>query len=156
MPSLITGDARTAYENAREDVFLTFAREFIVFKTPQVTIIDSNTNYNYTYGTQPEGQGTTDYVNYTVQSGIFSGCIQYRDHLDRFFSNPQGSRDENFRIVTDGRWCRLKVYKTDFDNYIKDSQVIQLDGKNFSIFEPERPHGLFSPRYYTLYLELQN
>jgi len=156
MPSLLTAAQISGAEALRDMGFDTWTREFVVYKTPQVTIIDSDTNYNYSYGTQPEGQGTTDYTNYTIQSGIFSGCIQYADTLEKLFNNPQGSRNENLRIVMDNGWARLKVKKADFDNYIKDSEDFLLDGKNFAIFRTERPHGLFQPKYYTLYLQYKN
>jgi hypothetical protein len=156
MPSLLTAAQISGAEALRDAAFDTWARAFVIYKTPQITIIDSNTNYNYTYGTQPEGQGTTDYVNYTIQSGMFSGCIQYSDTLEKIFSNPQGAQSENLRIVMDKGLVRLKVKKADFDNYIKDSQSFLLDGKTFTLFRTERPHGLFQPRYYTLYLQYQN
>jgi hypothetical protein len=156
MPSLLTTGEKAELEAIREDGFLTWARPFVWFKTPQTIIIDSNTNYNFSYGIQPEGVGNTDYVSYDIQSGIFSGCIQYDNRLNQIFSNPQGSRNENFRITMDKTIVRLKVHKEDYDNFLKDTQSLTLDSKQYTIVDPPRPHGLFSPKYYTLYLEAQN
>lgn len=156
MPSLLSAAQISGAESLRDDIFSTFAREFVCYKTPQLTIIDSNLNYKYSYGIQPEGVDGIDYTAYNIQSGTFSGVVQYGDNLRRFFSNPQGVKNEDFRVVIDLGLARLKIRKADFDNYIKDTQSIILDGKNFSIAKTERPHGLFSPKYYTLYLQFQN
>lgn len=156
MPSLLTTGEKAELETIREDSFLTWAREFVWYKTAQTTIIDSDTNYKFSYGIQPEGVGDTDYASYNIQSGSFSGCIQYNNRLDQIFSNPQGSRNENFRITMDKTIVRLKVHKEDYDSFLKDTQTLTLDSKQYAIKDPPRPHGLFSPKYYTLYLEQQN
>lgn len=156
MASLLTAQQISGAEALRQGGFDTYARQFVCFRTPTLTIIDQNLDYQYSYGLQPEGVDETDHISYTVQSGMFSGVVQYDNILNKLFSNPQGSRQENFRVVMDNGFARLKVLKEDYDNYIKDSQNIQLDGYNFTIFRTPRSHGVFAPKYYTLYLQFQN
>jgi hypothetical protein len=156
MASLFNAQQVSGLEAALSAVHDTYALPYVWYKTPQMTIIDSNMNYKFSYGIQPEGVGENDYVSYNIQSGIFSGVIQYADTLDKLFSNPQGSRGENFRITMDAGWVRLKVRKEDFDNFLKDTQTLMFDDRQFTIFRTERPHGIFAPKYYTLYLQYQN
>lgn len=156
MPNLITGAEREAYEAARDDVFSTFARPIVVYKVDNMVILNSDLNYKYSYAIEPESMGSTDYVSYNIQSGIISGVVKYENQLDKYFSNPQGSRKENFDITTAAGLVRMKIRQADFDTYLKNSTSVVFDDKNFSIFRTERPHGLFSPKYYTLYLQFQN
>lgn len=155
--NLITGQFKDNVEAARDNVFDTFSREILVWKTPAKTILSSDENYSFSYDNPDyDNLNTTDLVTYSGISGSFMACIQYDKSLDRIFSNPKGSRDENFPITTDDGMVRLKVKSGDYNSFIKDTVNIQFDGYGFRIFRTERPHGLFSPKYYTLYLKFEN
>lgn len=157
MANLITGQFRRNLESARDDVFDTFSRELTCFKTPEKTILDTSENYSFSYDAPDySNDNAVDLVSYSGISGKFQTCIQYDKSLERLFANPQGSRPENFRIIMDDGMVRLKVKSGDYNDFIKDSVNIQFDGYQFEIFNTERPHGLFSPKYYTLYLKFRN
>lgn len=156
MSSLFTAAQQSGLESLRDAVFDTFARPIVAYRVENMTVLNSDLNYKYSYGLQPESIGGTDYTSYNIQSGVISGVIKYDNTLDKLFSNPQGSRDENFRVVTDAGFVRVKIRQADFETYIKNSTSIVFDGKNFSLYRTERPHGVFTPRYYTLYLQYQN
>ena len=47
---------------------------------------------------------------------------------------------------------RLKVDAVGY-SYLKETKRVELDGRLFTISSDERPHGLFSPQYYTFYLK---
>jgi hypothetical protein len=47
---------------------------------------------------------------------------------------------------------RVKVNKDGYD-FLKGAKRCELDGRIFTISSDERPHGLFSPKYYTFYLK---
>ncbi len=155
MPNLVSASLKSSLEQARDNVFDSFSRPLVAWKTPAKTILSTDTNFYYSYE-GPDYQNDTDLVEYTPVSGTFQACILYDKALERIFANPQGSRDENFRIVMDEGLCRVKLKKDDYDTFIKDSIDIQFDGYQFKIDRTERPHGLFNPKYYTLYLKFQN
>jgi hypothetical protein len=155
MPSLLTSSEKAELVAVRDDVFDTFSRPIVCWVNPEVTILSSDTNYNYSYN-NPDYQNSEDYVNYTPTSGQFQACILYKNELTREYANPQGSRDENFRLTFDNGDVRIKLKKEDYDNFIKDSINFNFDGFNFDLDKTPRPHGLFDPKYYTLYLKFRN
>ncbi len=155
MANLISAQLKASLEQARDDVFDSFCRPLIVFKTPEKTILSSDLNYSYSYG-NPDYENDADLVTYTPVSGQFDACILYDKSLEKLFANPQGSRNENFRVVMDDGLCRIKLRKPDYDTFIKDSIDIQFDGFNFVVVKTERPHGVFEPKYITLYLQFKN
>ena len=46
---------------------------------------------------------------------------------------------------------RIKIDKAGYD-YIKDSKRVELDGRRYVINRDVVPHGVFSPKYYNIYL----
>ena len=141
-------------EYARDLVFLEFARSVIVFVTPDKTIINQNLNYSYSFG-NPESSDETDLVTYEPQSYTFNVCIAYNKTLEKLYANEQGSRKENFGLKFDNGDVRIKMKIADYE-LIKDSINFVFDGNNFESDKTPRPHGLFDPKYYTLYLKFKN
>jgi hypothetical protein len=155
MASLLTEGEKAELEAVRDDVFATFCREITCWVTPETTVLSSDSNYNYTY-LGPDGDSSGDYVEYTPTSGTFQACINYDKKLERYFASPQGTRDENFRITFDDGSVRIKLRKEDYDSFIKDSINFKFDGFNFDLDKSPRPHGLFDPKYVTLFLKFRN
>lgn len=155
MASLLTNSEKAELEAVRDDIFDTFARSITCWTTPEKTILSSDTNYNFTY-MGPDGDSDTDYVEYQPNSGTFMACINYDKKLERYFASPQGTRDESFRLIFDNGTVRVKLKKEDYDNFIKNSINFQFDGYNFDLDKTPRPHGLFDPKYVTLFLKFRN
>lgn len=157
MSNLMSNQEKIVYEQAIDDIADTFSREIKAWKTPEKTILSSDENYSFSYDSPDySNDNTRDLVTYSGISGSFMARIQYDKNLERIFANPQGDRGENFRLIMDDGFVRLKIKSGDYNEFIKDSINIQFDNYNFEIFKTERPHGLFSPKYYTLYLKFRN
>lgn len=154
MANLISSSARLIYEQARDDVFDTFSRPCIVYVTPEKTIISQDLNYSFSYS-NPESQDDTDLVTYEPIRYVFDVCVLYKKELTQLSANKQGSREENLGLQFDNGDVRIKIKKEDY-NLIKNSINFEIDGDNFYVDKTPRPHGLFEPKYYTLYLKFKN
>ena len=152
MANLISTGLKASLEDARDSIFDSFSRPIVCWKTPEKTILSTDQNYNFAYDNPDySNDNTADLVTYSGISGQFMACITYNHSLDPTFST-QG----NFSIAKDNGLTRVKVKSGDYNTFIKDSIDIQFDSYNFKIIKTERPHGVFSPKYYTLYLEFQS
>jgi len=154
MANLISDADRLVLEGLRDDVFDTFARPVVIYVTPDKTVINQNLNYSYSFS-NPESSDETDLVTYEPQSYTFNVCIAYNKTLERLYANEQGSRKENFGLKFDNGDVRIKMKIADYE-LIKDSINFVFDGNNFESDKTPRPHGLFEPKYYTLYLKFKN
>jgi hypothetical protein len=155
MPSLLSDSIKTQAESLRSDIFDTFARPIVVSTTPTKVIISTDENYNFAYE-NPDGVGQEDYVEYTPKSATIQACIQYDKSLDRLFANKFGSANEDIRITTNDGYVRVKISKADYDEYIGDAINFQFDGWDFERDRTPRPHGMFAPKFYTLFLKFKN
>jgi len=157
MANLIPSQLRSITEQARMDVFDSFSRKIVVFVTADKVTLDTDLNYNFSYDSPDYGtDNQNNVVQYIVNSGSFDACILYENRLDRFYSNPDGSRDEKFRLTYDGGNVRIKLKKEDYNNYIKDAINFSFDGYNFELDKTPRPHGLYTNQIYSLYLKFKN
>ena len=155
--NLITGQFRTNLEDARDSVFDTFCRTITCYKTPIKTILSTDDNFSYSYSSPDyDNTNSSDLVQYTPVSGKFQACVQYDKNLERLFSTPTRDNKEGVTLSKDDGLVRIKVKSGDYQTFIKDGIDFQFDGYLFKQFRTERPHGVFSPKYYTLYLKFQN
>jgi hypothetical protein len=146
---------RSEYNSAMADIHDTFSRPILVYKTPEQTIISTDTNYNYFYN-GPEGNGGEDYVSYTPVSGVVNARIMYDKNLERLFNSPTGEKDQDFGVTADNGMARLKIKKEDWATYFEGVIDVQFDGFQFENYKVQRPHVLFDPTHYTLYLKIKN
>lgn len=145
--SLITTTEKAALEAVMDDIHATFARDIVVYKFAERTVISTDLNFNPLYDT---GGATTSIVN-TPVSGTYSARIHYVDDVDKKFWSEQNSK-LSLKIDAPVGTVRLKV-DADAYEFMKTAQRIDLDEKRYVIDSTFRPHGLFSNKYYTLYLK---
>jgi hypothetical protein len=153
--NLIGANERLVYESVIGDIHDTFSRPILVYKTPETTIVSTDTNYNYFYD-GPDANTGSEYVEYTPVSGIVNARIQYDKTLEKYFASAKGKEYQDFELVGDAGMVRLKINSGDYSTYFADAIDIQFDGFQFENFRTQRPHGLFSPKYYSLYLRIKN
>lgn len=127
-------------------MFDTFKSSITIWKKPELTIISSDPNFNYLMG---------DYDKTTVEnvpiSQSFDAIILYMKPQEiRAFLEGQGRLDE--RINEDKVMVRIKC-KEDCFNYIKDSVMIEFDGKKFKLSSGAKQYGLFNRDLYMFILE---
>ena len=116
--------------------FPSFAREFIVNKTPKKIITSTTANYYVGYGqTSNESQ-----ITYIPVSGTYSGIISYNTN------QTQENLYEARSAISKGE-VRLKVQKDAYD-FIKN-------GKNESFIVDENTYNIISDEAIQNYLGLQ-
>ena len=140
MSSLVSNQEKLAWANEFNNIHDTFARDVIVWKTPDRVIISSDSNYNFLYNDQEALE-----VNYTPVSGIFQCRVQWQDP-----SKTMGWPE--IREEVPGNFCRIKA-KKDFVDFIGDAEKIEIDGRFVQSMGTNRPHGLFNIDFYTLFFK---
>lgn len=155
MASIFNNEEKVLFESLRDDVFDTFSRSIFIAKTPKEVIISSDTGYNFSYNA-PDSQGNNDYVEYIPVSGVVQACLLYNKKQIREYANPKGSQKESFRIIFDDGDLRVKFKMQDYLDYAKDAINFQVDNQYFVTDTAPRPHGLFEPKYMTVFLKHKN
>ena len=147
MGSLINNIDKESLESVFDDIHDTFARDIKFIKDAQKIILSTDPNYNYLY---KNSRGQITSVQRKIIQTTFKARILYVDKQNEdLFDGPAASQ-----IKVEGHIgeVRIKVTKEGYD-YLKDTKRCELDGRKFSIASDERPHGLFSPKFYTFYLK---
>ncbi len=145
--SLISTTEKAALEAVMDDLHATWARDITVFKFAERTVITTNDDFNPLY----DNSGSTTSVINTPVSGTYSARIHFVDDVDKKFWSEQNSK-LSLKIDAPVGTVRLKI-AADAYSFIKDAQRIDLDDKRYVIDSVLKPHGLFSTKYYTLYLK---
>lgn len=143
MASLLTNAEKNAYGQVFNNLHDTFARDIIVWKTPDRVSISTSSNYNFLYLEQPDIQNA-----YVPISGVFKARIKWNDPTV-VHDNPE--IHETIR----GNTCRIKV-KAEAIPFISGAEKIEIDGRPFSLVSSTKVsqlHGLFSGDFYNFFLE---
>lgn len=150
MPSYLTDAEKAALATDFNDVADTFLRAFTVYQEPQKTVIVTDPNWN---PYQSFNQNATGIRNTPIPN-VISGRILYDKSQEWSFVRPFAGRgvDEGQLKVKDQvtRSVRIKVDASGAA-LLTTSKQVEIDGNRFTLESVPRPHGLFSPNYYTLY-----
>ena len=116
-----------------------FAEEIVVFKNPLETVSDES-SYNFAFGGQ---QGE---ISYTPQSGVFMGTVEYNDQQDNQYIkyNPADAL-----VAQPKGYVRLSLSGSAAREFLRDAQVIKLDGMNFKPASDLVFRGLFDRDVWT-------
>jgi len=145
--SLISSSEKDQLESVIDDIHETFARTITVYKEASTVVIITDPNYNPLYKTA--GQ-TTSVINTPVYKQ-FKARIKYNDDIEKQYWS-ESAVNTQIKIEAVVGTVRLKITVEDYE-YIKDARRFDLDGRRFVLNSSFRGHGLFSNRYYTLYLK---
>lgn len=162
MSNIFLSDAQKAsYQNDLGDIHDIFKRPFLIYRQSERVVMSENLEYNFAYG---DNQPNSDTVRYNVNSGIFDARIWYMPGMsankeaqttstsDREFS-ARGEPQLRFR--NDKNYVRLKLDISGYD-FINGAKSVEIDGTNFNFFTAYRRHGLFTPQFWTVWLEQNN
>ena len=145
--SLIDDANKEDMRRVMQSIHSTFARDIKFIKDAKRVILSTDPNYNYLYKSV---RGSVSTIKREITEKIFKARILYvgRQEEGLFDSeaNAQIKVEKNVGSV------RLKVDSVGYA-YLKETKRVELDGRLFTISSDERPHGLFSPQYYTFYLK---
>ena len=145
--SLIDDANKEDMRRVMQSIHNTFARDIKFIKDAKRVILSTDPNYNYLYKSV---RGSVSTIKREITEKVFKARILYvgRQEEGLFDSeaNAQIKVEKNVGSV------RLKVDAVGY-SYLKETKRVELDGRLFTISSDKRPHGLFSPQYYTFYLK---
>ena len=145
--SLINDANKADMENVMMSIHNTFARDIKFIQDAKRIILSTDPNYNYLYKSV---RGSVSTVQRQITEKTFKARVLYvgrqEDGLFDAEANAQIKVEKHIGEV------RIKVDATGHQ-YLKDAKRVELDGRMFTVSSDERPHGLFSPQFYTFYLK---
>jgi len=141
--SLLTSGEKTILQAQIGNIHDTWKRQIVAYKTPDVTIISSDTNYNFAFKTNQEST--------TVQNVPVSGTYNVR-----IFQPTSRNDFEKAVVLTDIPLSQIKgavrlKMEDDAWTFIKDSIKVVIDGETYDRMTEDRHHGLFTPEYHTVW-----
>lgn len=147
MPSFLTDSQKSAMQSVFQDLHDTFARPIYYFKEAKKVVLSTTPTFNSIYQQQSAPQKT---VTKVVQSGSFNARIQYDTDKSEGSLNDD-KIDSQLKIRMPDGYVRIKVDEQGY-SHLKNTKRLEFDGRRFSVESDVRPHGLFTPNYYTFYL----
>lgn len=145
MGSLISDSDKSELEKVINSMHDTFAREIYAYKEAKKVIVSSNKFHGLYSNVQGEQK-----VENVPQYQTFKARIYYSDKQGE--ENVGGDVGMQIKVERPKGEVRIKIDQAGYD-YMKDAKRIEFDGRMFVVNSDVRPHGLFTPTYYTLYLK---
>jgi len=147
MANYISADQRTYLEGIIDNMHDTFSRDIVVCREATKVIISTDPNYNFLY--KNVNGDFTKSTSFTPQSKTLKARILYEDKQRE--QNFDGEVNSQIKVNRPMGQVRIKLNAEGYE-YFKGAKRVDLDGMRFYIDSTVRPHGLFSPKYYTYYL----
>ena len=144
--SYLSSSQKQLFENAMQKVHDTFARSIFVYKESLKVIVSTDPNFNYLYNNV---KGVSQTVRKS-QFSVITARIHYMNKQDEI--SFDGEANSQLNLTQNVGEVRIKV-DTEGYKYFKDAERVEIDGRMFFKVSDARKHGLFSPKYYTFYLQ---
>ena len=144
MASLLSNTEIKNITGAFGDVFDTFKREIVVYKTPQKTVVDVSTSFLYGYDDY-----SSKPTNYTLTpvSGVFSGVFYGSSYqADVLLQDSKTYIPDNQYYIKVEQPCR------DFLNDGRNEKI-EVDSKPYKLIGSEKQVNLLTAKYYVFLLE---
>lgn len=153
MSSLISDAEKAAMEALLSDVADTFARPLTIIRQANEVVIYNNPDNSFIYQNTPFNTETI----VTPVTGVFNGRIWYerRQPLDLLSSLGGIRGTDQLDVRVQEGYARLKLPPSGAA-FMNGAERVQFDGNSFTIDSTPRPHGLFTPQYYTYWLKRTN
>lgn len=145
MGSLISAAQKAGLESVMNDLHDTWKLPLKAFKEQEQIFISTNPNYSSAYQA-PVGLQTSTPVERSFEARI------YYVPKGLELKIPSISEQDALRLALSEHQVRLKVLPEDYE-FLKEAKRLQIDDNVYSISSAERPHGLFSSKFYTIYLK---
>jgi hypothetical protein len=138
MDGFINLDQKQNIRNIVDKIHFTFARTIIAYKEGKKTSVQTNPKYNSFYK-----RSSDEKVRLSQNSKEIQARIQYKDLQQRDFF--QGSAQEKINIPEGKIYIIVNVEDYLF---VKESRVVEIDGKSYAVNSPGLALGMFGPQYY--------
>lgn len=147
MASLIPDSEKQALSNVFNDLHDTWKREITVYKDKGIIAIGDDINYSAIYGNPAPTPQQVAENKFTIYARIL------HDKKQNFFK--LGGAEEGLKLELDNGGVRIKIDKND-EKVFEGVKRVVLDNNQYEIDTSQRPHGLFEPRFATIYLKRLN
>jgi hypothetical protein len=146
MPSILSANDITKFQNAVNNHFDTFKRTIVVHKEPIKKII-SNVNNGQTLGY--EENSIVQKIEYIPRNQQFEAIINYNTARQKL-----GRENEDIKLFISSNTVGLKV-KPEARDYIMNDKTekITFDGKSYNLLSKDIVKNYFGLIYYTFYVE---
>ena len=153
MSDLFTPSEKLELGNNFNDIHDTWGRPITMFRQNEQIVIAESLDNNYIWDTAPNNT-TTQTV---ILSGVFNARVLYgKDQkLEPFKSISLNRSEDQILTSVEAGDVRLKLDPTGAA-FINSAKRATLDGFIFEITTSPRPHGLFTPQFFTYYLKKIN
>ena len=148
MSDLIDSGLRASLESAIADMHDTFARPIVVWTTPEEIYASTDPAFNPFLDREPAT------VTYVPKSTVIRARVLY-NKAQELQKSSGGVESQQIRVKQDLGEVRIKIDIADYSIF-ENFEKIQFDGFTFDIDASPRPHGVFDPKYYTLFLKRSN
>ena len=145
--SLIDDANKEDMESVMRSIHNTFARDIKFIKDAKRVILSTDPNYNYLYRSV---RGSVSTIKREITEKIFKARVLYVGRQEEGLFDSEANAQ--IKVEKNVGEVRLKVDAVGHA-YLKETKRVELDGRLFTISSDERPHGLFTPQFYTFYLK---
>jgi len=153
----LTDAEKSAYQGDLRDIHDIFKRPFVIFRQSERVVMSEDLKFNFAYS---DNQPDSDTESFIPASGVFNARIWYvpgmaanKEAQTTSSSDREFNRgDAQIRFRNDKNYVRLKLDISGY-NFINGAQSVDIDGNNFNFFTAYRQHGLFTPEFWTVWLE---
>lgn len=150
MASLLTNAEKAQCEAAIQSVADTFSRPLVIVRMAEQIVISDVPTHSFIWPQAPANTPTT----VIPVTGVYQGRIWYerRQTLSLLSSTQNKAGTDQLSIQAQDGTARLKLDASGAA-FIAGAQRVQFDGNTFTIESTARPHGVFTPQYYTFWLK---
>lgn len=145
MPSLVSESDKVELSNLFNDLHDTFFRNIKVIQEADKIVLYQDPNFNGLFN-RPVESVEKEYKEFIIEARIhYLTTSNLNDPV--FPSRTEGG----VSLEQSSNEVRIKIKKEDF-HIFKGYKRIEIDGFPFDIISGPRQHGLFTPKFITLYL----
>lgn len=148
MGSLISSGQKNQLENVFTHVHDTFSRTITIYTVKKKIFVATNETYNALYSRIKDA--TTEKKE--VTSNTVQARVQYM--TKQYIEEEYGFRAQTNLPISEGQ-LRIKLDETGYTSF-KFANRIEIDGIVWKIKTDASRIGLFSPKFYMLFLERSN
>jgi hypothetical protein len=148
MATLISSGQKTQLENVFVNVHDTFSRQITIYTVKKEIFVATNQTYNALYSRIKDATGSTK----TVTSATVNARVQYI--TKQYIEEEYALRAQTNLPISEGQ-LRLKLDEAGYTAF-KFANRIEVDGTVWKIVTDASRIGLFSPKFYLLFLERAN
>jgi hypothetical protein len=153
MSSLFTDSEKYNLSSIFNDIHDTFSRPIYIYKKAKQVVISNEPTHNFLWDSAPSNSTTS----VELVSGVFNARILYgkEQKMDQFDSATNNNAVAQNTSSLEMGMVRIKLDPTG-SAFIGDAQRVMFDNEIFEVTSSVRPHGLFTPQFYTYFLKKLN